>query len=85
MRPNSPSEENLPSYMAHSLRLPVGVKLNVNLFYPVQLQLGATYDVVAFKLNSSESFGYKDAENGFLKPNGYSRSGLNFFVGFRFL
>ena len=85
MRPNSPSAENLPSYTAHSLRLPVGVKLNVNLFYPVQLQLGATYDVVALKLNSSETFGYKDAENLFLKPNGYSRSGLNFFVGFRFL
>lgn len=84
MRPNSSLVEKRP-YIAHSLRLPVGVKFNVNLFYPVQLQLGATYDVVAFKLNSSEFFGYKDAENGFLKPNGYSRSGLNFFVGFRFL
>lgn len=84
MRPNSSSAEKVP-YIAHSLRLPVGVKFNVNLFYPVQLQLGATYDVVAFKLNSSEDFGYKDAENVFLKPNGHSRSGLNFFVGFRFL
>lgn len=71
-------------YWAHSIRLPVGVKANLNLFYPVQLTVGATYDILALKVNGQKlNIDYERAEKYFLEPMGYKRSGLNIFAGLR--
>lgn len=72
-------------YWAHSFRIPVGAKVNINLWYPLQLSAGASYDFVVHKFNDEqEPFDYKRAEECFFEPSGYKRSGLNIFAGLRY-
>ena len=91
------SRDEVDLHMAHSIRVPVGVKVNLNIWYPLQLTVGATYDFVACKFKGQlsklaeeenaaptpASFNYKDAEEIYLDPMGRSRTGLNVFAGLR--
>ena len=61
------------------LQVPVGVKLSMNLLYPLQLTAGAEY--VLNIMNLSEDQPYVD--HSFLDVTGYNRSGLYFSVGLR--
>ena len=73
---------------AYSLNLPIGLKASINLHYPVQLTLGAEYRIVAYKFNPDDGqdikyIPYKTVDEDFLKPIGFSRSGLNVYGGIR--
>lgn len=84
---NARSQQNQSKkdYWAHSFRIPVGAKVNINLWYPLQLSAGASYDFVVHKFNDEqEPFDYKRAEECFFEPSGYKRSGLNIFAGLRY-
>lgn len=69
----------------NAVRVPIGVKLHINIVYPVQLTLGAEY-ILNFKLDK-----IKDDDNTksnpdrfFFDPTGYKRDGLNIYAGLRF-
>lgn len=73
-----------------SIRIPAGVKLHVNLWYPVQLVLGAEYIFLVYKGKASEpdnkghfNSSYETIEHNFLDINGWKRSGLNLYGGLR--
>ncbi len=73
------------SVSTKAVRVPIGVKLNVNVCYPVQLTVGAEYDL-NFSLNK-----FDDDDNSksnpdlfFFNPTGYKRSGMNIYAGLRF-
>ena len=70
------------SEMASSINIPVGIKLNVNLMYPLQLTAGAEYVLNAYKNNKS-AVSYEDVENSIYKPLGAKRDGINVYAGFR--
>lgn len=82
---NAGEEESLVSDMliTSSVRVPLGLKLNINLWYPVQLTLGAEYDL-NIKLDNKEGGSYYRASKYFLDPLGYKRDGLKLYAGFRF-
>ena len=67
-----------------AVRLPVGVKLNLNIFYPLQLTVGGEYifnfDVDKVKDDDNTK---SHPERFFFGPTGYKRSGLNLYAGFR--
>ena len=65
------------------INLPVGVKLNVNLMYPLQLTAGAEYVVNIVKDIDKAAIPYEDVENYVYKPLGAKRDGINVYAGFR--
>ena len=66
-----------------SVRMPVGLRLNVNIVYPLQLVLGAEY-IVNFKIAKDDKETTNDPQKFFFDPTGYKRDGLNLYGGFRF-
>lgn len=68
---------------ANSVRIPVGVKAHINLFYPVQLVVGAEY-IFNFNISLVNERNLDDPELFFYKPMNYKRDGLNMFAGLRF-
>lgn len=68
---------------ANSVRIPVGMKAHINLFYPVQLVVGAEY-IFNFNISLVNERNLDDPELFFYKPMNYKRDGLNMFAGLRF-
>lgn len=68
---------------ANSVRIPVGMKAHINLFYPVQLVVGAEY-IFNFNISLVNDTNKDDPELFFYKPMNYKRDGLNMFAGLRF-
>lgn len=66
-----------------SVRMPVGLRLNVNIVYPLQLVLGAEY-IVNFKISKDDKETINDPQKFFFDPTGYKRDGLNLYGGLRF-
>ena len=68
----------------NAVRLPVGVKLNLNILYPLQLTVGGEYifnfDVEKVKDDDNTK---SHPDRFFFGPTGYKRSGLNLYAGFR--
>lgn len=75
------------SVLSNAVRIPIGAKFNVNIFYPVQLVAGAEY-AVNINLDNigdkDDSTLHGDADRFFFKPTGYKRDGLSVFAGLRF-
>ena len=73
------------SVWTKAVRVPIGVKLNVNVCYPVQLTVGAEY-VLNFSLDKidDDDNTKSNAERFFFNPTGYKRSGMNIYAGLRF-
>ena len=61
------------------LQVPVGVKLSMNLLYPLQLTAGAEYVLNIMDLSEDQPY----VDHSFLDVTGYNRSGLYFSVGLR--
>ena len=59
------------------------MKAHINLFYPVQLVVGAEY-IFNFNISLVSERNLDDPEQFFYKPMNYKRDGLNMFVGLRF-
>lgn len=70
------------SKLSSIINVPVGIKINVNLMYPLQLTAGAEYVIDAYKF-SDAAIPYEDVENFIYKPLGAKRDGLNVYAGFR--
>lgn len=68
---------------ANSVRIPVGIKAHINLFYPVQLVVGAEY-IFNFNISLVNERNLDYPELFFYKPMNYKRDGLNMFAGLRF-
>lgn len=79
------SDSSKKSVVTSAVRIPIGVKLNLNILYPLQLIAGGEY-IFNFNLdeNSYEYNMVSNAERFFFTPTGYKRSGLNFYAGLRF-
>lgn len=78
--------EYASSTVAHSVRIPVGARLSINIWYPVQLVLGAEY-IFRVKIPYAKDTETKvqcDPDNFFFNPTGYKRDGLHFYGGLRF-
>ena len=71
--------------LTNAIRVPIGVKLNMNIIYPLQLMVGAEY-IFNFNLGRNEENDntVSNAKRFFFDPTGYKRSGLNVFAGLRF-
>lgn len=89
---NENYDKNKELLTAHAVRVPLGVKLNVNLIYPLQLVVGGEY---IFNFHFSDGGMAENGENSqeeiqtptedfFFKPTGYKRDGINLYVGLRF-
>jgi hypothetical protein len=65
-----------------AVRIPIGAKININVFYPVQLSIGADYGIL-IKLKKEEGGRYYRADKYFFNPMGYKRSGLTLYAGIR--
>lgn len=67
-----------------AVRLPVGVKLNLNILYPLQLTVGGEY-IFNFDVEKAEDDDNTKShpDRFFFGPTGYKRSGLNLYAGFR--
>lgn len=69
-------------------RLPLGVKANININYPLQLTVGAEYHLLLKGAKQSETsdkaWSYDYFKKTVLKPMGYNREGLSFYAGLRF-
>lgn len=74
---------NPTSKWSSVINIPVGVKLNVNLMYPLQLTAGAEYVINAVKDIDKAAIPYEDVENSIYKPLGVKRDGINVYAGFR--
>ena len=78
---NIEKEEDIET---NAVRLPVGVKLNLNILYPLQLTVGGEYifnfDVEKVKDDDNTK---SHPDRFFFGPTGYKRSGLNLYAGFR--
>lgn len=75
---------NKESVYSNSFRVPVGMKAHINLFYPVQLVVGAEY-VFNFKISLvSDKENESNPDVFFYEPMGYKRDGLNLYGGLRF-
>ncbi len=71
---------------SHSVRVPLGARLNVNIVYPLQLVVGAEY-IFNIKLptaKDTEKSIHNDPKKFFFNPTGYKRDGLNIYAGLRF-
>lgn len=71
---------------SNAVRVPVGAKFNVNIFYPLQLVVGAEY-ITRIKLDKKDDEAKNENSNAdkfFFNPTGYKRSGLSVYAGFRF-
>ncbi len=73
---------NTKSEMTAVVNIPAGVKVNVNVMYPLQLTAGAEYVVNVYKFNK-ENIPYEDVENLVYKPLGAKRDGINVYAGIR--
>ena len=77
--------ETVSSYL---YRMPLGVKANINIKYPLQLTVGAEYHLkvkgAKDSENSENAWGYDHYKKTFLKPMGYTREGVGFYAGLRF-
>lgn len=68
----------------NSFRIPIGMKAHVNLFYPVQLVIGAEY-IFNCKISLvSDKETENDPDLFFYGPMNYKREGLNLYGGLRF-
>ena len=70
------------SKMSSSINTPAGIKVNVNLMYPLQLTAGAEYVFNTYK-NKKAAVSYEDVEQYIYKPLGAKRDGINVYAGFR--
>ena len=70
------------SKMSSSINIPAGIKVNVNLMYPLQLTAGAEYVFNTYK-NKKAAVSYEDVEQYIYKPLGAKRDGINVYAGFR--
>lgn len=69
-----------------SVKTPVGVKVSLNLAYPVQIFAGAEYNFYNFGIKNSkdDATSYETINKHYLEPSGYKRTGLNLYAGLRF-
>lgn len=79
------------------LRIPIGVKLNINIAHPLQLQLGAEYVINAVNFGKVFDWAAKDKDlnspntqsdysymkRDFFTPFNYKRHGFNLYAGIR--
>ena len=65
------------------INLPVGVKVSVNLMYPLQLTAGAEYVIDLVKDIAKAAIPYEDVKTYVYKPLGAKRDGINVYAGFR--
>lgn len=79
------------------LRIPIGVKFNINIAHPLQLQLGAEYVIDAVNFDKVTDWAaenqdpnspitrsdYSYMKRDFFKPFNYNRYGLNLYAGIR--
>lgn len=79
------------------LRIPIGVKFNINIAHPLQLQLGAEYVIDAVNFGKVTDWAaenqdpnspniqsdYSYMKRDFFKPFNYNRYGLNLYAGIR--
>lgn len=68
--------------MTGVFNIPAGVKVNVNLWYPLQLTAGAEYVINICKLKTKD-VNYEDVENYIYEPLGAKRDGFNIYAGLR--
>lgn len=85
---NGVGEEYADDAFYNSIRFPLGARLNINVFYPVQLVVGAEY-IFKMPLEQDDKTNSGKVVNNpdkfFFEPMGYKkRSGLNVYAGFRF-
>ena len=68
-----------------SARVPIGVKLNLNVVYPIQLTGGLELSPIVFMKSDKKdnAMPYADAEKYFFDRRGWKRTGLKFYVGIR--
>lgn len=66
-----------------SVRMPIGLRLNVNVAYPLQVVVGAEY-IANFKISKEDKETINDPQKFFFDPTGYKRNGLNIYGGIRF-
>ncbi len=74
--------EGAKSRMTGVFNIPAGVKVNVNLWYPLQLTAGAEYVINICKLKTKD-VNYEDVENYIYEPLGAKRDGFNIYAGLR--
>lgn len=79
----------------HIIRFPIGLRVNVNLWYPLQLTAGVQYNlnVLTVSMNEADRDESEKASNPhlwngnardyILEPRGWKRSGLNIYAGLR--
>lgn len=88
---SSQIENSDDDYGAVTVRIPIGVKLNLNIpSYRCQLTAGVEYNPVDFSIDpekgkeKSGNYPYSWWNDGVLKPNKMERTGLHFYAGLRF-
>lgn len=83
-------DHNYPKGKGHDLnwinsaRVPAGVRIHVNIWYPLQVVVGADYNFVVYKSKSDgANSSYETAKHSFLDVNGWKRTGVNVYGGVR--
>lgn len=76
---NSSDNEKPRELFGNSVRVPLGIKANINIAYPFQLFVGAEYNPIAISISDD----YDVVKKSFLNTTGFKRNGLSYYAGFR--
>lgn len=94
---NAPEDYEKKTENISSIRVPIGLKFDINICYPIQFTFGAEYvlnfgispddieKIISDDNNSEKGYNsWKMLNETFYEPNGIKRDGLNIYAGVRF-